>query len=78
MPNTAIYKRKRARARIIESRFVRAFVGEPNQNWQIESYNASRLGVIEITEKGYYNVNLNIEPKKGEVVKFQCVWLGVE
>jgi len=54
------------------------FVGEPNQNWQIESYNASRLGAIEITEKGYYNVNLNIEPKKGEVVKFQWVWLGVE
>jgi len=54
------------------------FVGEPNQNWQIESYNASRLGEIEINKKGYYDINLKIDPEKGEIVKFQWVWLGVE
>jgi alpha-L-fucosidase len=53
------------------------YVGEPNQNWEIDSFNSSRLDVININEKGYYDLNLKIRPEKDEVVKLQWVWIGV-
>jgi alpha-L-fucosidase len=53
------------------------YVGEPNQNWEIDSFNSLRLDVININEKGYYDLNLKIHPEKDEVVKFQWVWIGM-
>ncbi|MCK5068425.1 MAG: hypothetical protein KAR16_13345 [Bacteroidales bacterium] len=54
------------------------FVGEPNSNWQIDSFNSHRLGQLEFTQPGYYNISLEIEPRKGEEVGFQWLWLGAE
>jgi len=54
------------------------FVGEPNSNWQIDSYNSHRLGQLEFTQPGYYNITLEIAPRKGEEVEFQWLWLGDE
>ncbi len=53
------------------------YVGEPNQNWEIDSFNSTRLDVININEKGYYDLNLKIHPKKDEVLKFQWMWIGM-
>ncbi len=54
------------------------FVGEPNRDWQIESFNAHRLGQLEFPEAGYYDIHLEISPPAEEVVKFQWLWLGKE
>jgi alpha-L-fucosidase len=53
------------------------YVGEPNQKWEIDSFNSSRLDVINITEKGYYDLNLKIHAKKDQVVKFQWIWIDL-
>ena len=53
------------------------YVGEPNQNWEIDSFNSSRLGIIDIAKKGYYDLNLKILPNKENPVKFQWIWIGV-
>jgi alpha-L-fucosidase len=52
------------------------YVGEPNQNWEIDSFNASFLGEIEIAKKGFYKIQLKIDPEKNKPVKFQWVWLS--
>ncbi len=51
------------------------FVGEPNSNWHIDSFNSHRIGEITLPQPGYYEINLNIEPEEGEFVDFQWVWL---
>jgi len=53
------------------------YVGEPNQNWEIESFNASNVGEVQITRKGYYDVVLKVNPKKGTILKFQWIWIGI-
>ncbi|NQU52507.1 MAG: alpha-L-fucosidase [Bacteroidetes bacterium] len=50
-------------------------VGEPNQNWVIDNYKSNCLGKINFPEKGFYNIELDIEPSKEEDVKFQWVWI---
>jgi len=52
------------------------FVGEPNNDWQIDSYNSHRLGQLEFSESGYYDITLEIQPGKGEKMDFQWLWLG--
>lgn len=52
------------------------FVGEPNSDWQIGSFNSHRLGVLDFPEAGYYDINLEIDPGKGEEMGFQWLWLG--
>jgi len=52
------------------------FVGEPNAGWEIESFNSHRLGKLEFTEAGYYDISLEIDPHKGENIAFQWLWLG--
>ncbi|MDF1575550.1 MAG: alpha-L-fucosidase [Bacteroidales bacterium] len=52
------------------------FVGEPNSNWQIDSFNSHRLGQLEFTEPGYYTITLEIKPGKKEEMGFQWLWLG--
>ena len=54
------------------------FVGEPNSNWQIDSFNSHRLGQLDFTQAGYYNISLEIAPRKGEELGFQWLWLGTE
>jgi len=54
------------------------FVGEPNSNWQIDSFNAQRLGQLEFSEPGYYDITLEINPGKVEELSFQWLWLGTD
>ncbi len=54
------------------------FVGEPNSNWQIDSYNSHPLGLLVFPEAGYYNITLKINPGKGEEIAFQWLWLEAE
>jgi alpha-L-fucosidase len=62
----------------LKSRFKSTglFVGEPNAGWEIESFNSHRLGKLEFTEAGYYDITLDIDPRKGEEIAFQWLWLG--
>lgn len=53
-------------------------VGEPNSNWQIDSFNAHRLGQLEFSEPGYYDITLEFKPGKDEELNFQWLWLGTE
>ena len=52
------------------------FVGEPNSDWQIGSFNAHRLGKLEFSEPGYYDIILEVMPQGDEKVDFQWLWLG--
>jgi len=52
------------------------FVGEPNSDWQIPSFNSHRLGTLEFSNPGYYDITLEIEPGKEEELDFQWLWLG--
>jgi alpha-L-fucosidase len=54
------------------------FVGEPNSNWQIDSFNSNRLGQLVFSEPGFYDITLEIKPGKGEELSFQWLWLGME
>jgi len=54
------------------------FVGEPNANWQIDSFNSHRLGQLVFSEPGYYDITLEIKPGKNEELYFQWLWLGIE
>ena len=54
------------------------FVGEPNANWQIDSFNSHRLGQLVFTEPGFYDITLEIKPGKDEEMQFQWLWLGTE
>jgi hypothetical protein len=35
------------------------------------------MGEIEITEKGFYDLRLKINPKKDNPVNFQWIWLEI-
>jgi len=50
-------------------------VGEPKQNWVIDNYKSNRLGKINFPEKGFYDIELSIEPAKKEQVNFQWLWI---
>jgi len=50
-------------------------VGEPNQNWIIDNFKSNRLGKINFSEKGFYTIDLEIEPGKNDTVKFQWIWI---
>jgi alpha-L-fucosidase len=56
----------------------RMFVGEPNRNWQIDSFDSHRLGQLKFAQAGYYDISLEIVPGKGEKLDFQWLWLGTE
>lgn len=55
---------------------TRLLVGEPNQDWQIGSFDSHRLGSLEFTAPGYYDITLKIKPTTGEAMGFQWIWLG--
>ncbi len=50
-------------------------VGEPGQNYVIDNYKSNRLGKINFPEKGYYDIELTIEPAENDKVNFQWVWI---
>jgi len=52
------------------------FVGEPNSYWQIGSFNSHRLGQMDFSEPGYYDISLEVKPQGGEKIDFQWLWLG--
>ena len=39
-------------------------VGEPNRNWHIDNFKSHRLGTINFTSAGIYEINMEIEAKK--------------
>jgi alpha-L-fucosidase len=53
-------------------------VGEPKQDWVIDNFASNRVGVIDIKKVGYYEIELEVLPAKGEEVKFQWLWLQAE
>ena len=50
-------------------------VGEPNRNWHIDNFKSSRIGKISFKKKGFYTIELTVEPAKNEQVKFQWLWV---
>lgn len=51
-------------------------VGEPGSNWQIDNFASKRIGVIDIPEKGIYEITLEVDAKENSPVKFQWLWLN--
>lgn len=50
-------------------------VGEPNSNWVIDSFKSFRLGKVDFPDKGFYEVELEINPHKKEKLDFQWIWI---
>ncbi len=51
-------------------------VGEPGRNWVIDNYKSNRLGKINFSKKGFYEIKLNLKPGNNEQIKFQWVWIN--
>ncbi len=51
-------------------------VGEPQSDWQIDSFNSQRVGQISFPSSGFYDIELEIVPGKNEELGFQWLWLG--
>lgn len=51
-------------------------VGEPNSDWIIDNFKSHRLGTINFSKAGYYEIELEIKPEKNENIKFQWVWVN--
>jgi alpha-L-fucosidase len=50
-------------------------VGEPNQDWHIDHFKSNRIGKYNFPKKGFYTIELYVEPIKNEEVKFQWLWI---
>lgn len=50
-------------------------VGEPNRSWHIDNFKSMRLGKINFHEKGFYTIEMTVEPAEKEEVKFQWLWV---
>lgn len=50
-------------------------IGEPNENWVIDNYKSHRIGQISFPEKGYYEIEFEINPSQQDVIKFQWIWI---
>jgi alpha-L-fucosidase len=50
-------------------------IGEPNSNWVIDNFKSHRIGKVNFTKPGFYEIELNIQPVKNEEVKFQWIWV---
>jgi alpha-L-fucosidase len=57
---------------------TRKVVGEPNSDWQIASFESHRLGQLQFTEAGSYEISMEIDPRKDEEIGFQWLWLGTD
>ena len=50
-------------------------VGEPNKKWHIDNFKSNKIGTINFPEKGYYTIEMTVEPAQNEEVKFQWLWI---
>jgi alpha-L-fucosidase len=50
-------------------------VGEPNREWHIDDFQSNRIGTINFPEPGIYEIFMELEPARGEELKFQWLWL---
>ncbi len=50
-------------------------VGEPDEDWVIDNYHASRVGEIEFSKAGLYQIELKVNPEINKPLKFQWVWV---
>lgn len=50
-------------------------VGEPRSDWHIDRYKSKRVGQLSFSKAGYYDIELEVTPAKGEQVDFQWLWL---
>ncbi len=68
----------KARGQKLEARLrsTKLTVGEPNANWQMGSFEAHRLGVLEFETAGRYEISLDINPEEGAEPSFQWLWIG--
>jgi len=51
------------------------YVGEPNRQWHIDSFNSHRIDSLVFPGPGYYEVELEVAPEKNEKIDFQWLWL---
>jgi len=68
-----------------KSKYIwRIFVEEPMTmiaviveagNWNFDNFSSHRIGTINFSEPGYYDINLEVTPNKGEEIGFQWMWL---
>ena len=50
-------------------------IGEPLQDWIIDNYKSNRVGSVEITEKGIYEITVKLEAEKQNPIKWQWLWI---
>jgi alpha-L-fucosidase len=50
-------------------------VGEPNQNWVIDSFESHRLGEFDLIGSGKHTISLLVEPQPEKPLKFQWLWI---
>jgi len=50
-------------------------VGEPNRNWHIDNFLSHRLGTIDFSRPGIYEIYMEIDVDKKTPVKFQWMWV---
>jgi alpha-L-fucosidase len=50
-------------------------VVEPNQNFYAEQFVEKAVGEINFVEEGLYDIVLEVNPGKGELIKFNWIWL---
>lgn len=51
-------------------------VGEPNENWHIDNFRSNRIGKVNFHEKGFYTIEMTVEPYQDEEIKFQWLWIN--
>jgi len=51
-------------------------VAEPNQRMHIDNFRSNRIGKVNFPEKGFYTIELTVEPYRNEEVKFQWLWIN--
>jgi alpha-L-fucosidase len=50
-------------------------VGEANEQWHIDNFRSNRIGKVDFPVKGFYTIDMTVEPHQNEEVKFQWLWI---
>ncbi len=50
-------------------------IGEPNADWIIDNFKSHRIGRIDFSEKGYYDIELEVSPSQKNEIKFHWIWI---
>ncbi len=51
------------------------FVTEPGQDSRLENYKSYNPGTVKFDKPGYYDVKVEVKPKKGKEIHLQWLWL---